>query len=185
MNADIAHVLNFRTRGHAARLERLRSLGAPVASFDSQNPCVGDRTALAAWGKVADDRDHEAAGGVYHACTVRLSSGVDFDLPTLNKIGCRITRVPVQAHLVERGEVLSSDDDGDEVLADEGFWNVFYGSVGTGYMAPSAIKLDEAATAEEAEAIVRGRLLASGECFRTRAEARVAVEKMLQARISR
>lgn len=183
MNADIAHVLNFRTRGHAARLERLRSLGAPVASFDSQNPCVGDRAALAAWGQVADDRDHESAGGVYHACTVRLTSGADADLPTLNKIGCRIRRVPVQAHLVDAGDPLSSDEDA--AVAGESFWSVCYGSVGAGFMAPTAISRDQAETAEEAEAIVRARLLAGGGCFATREEARAAVKKMLIARVAR
>jgi hypothetical protein len=181
MNADVAHVLNFRTRGHAARIERLRNLGAPVDTFDPANPYTGDREALTAWGQVADDREHEAAGGVYHACTVRTSSGCDAELPTINKIGCRISRVPIKAYLVEAGEVVSTDAYGEEWLAEESFWNVCWGSVGGGWMAPSVVSFDHAETAAKAEAIVRRRLL-KGDCFTTRAAARIAVEKMLHER---
>jgi hypothetical protein len=162
---DARHVLNHRSRGHEARMERLVSAGVPAV----------DRESLAAWLQDAEDANHS---GVYYACTVRE------DLPVRNKIGCRIVRVPIKAHLVEAGEATGEEDeDGQEVVAQHAFWTVLYGHVGPGYMEPMHISRGKGCmTAEDAERKVRLGLLARGDCFETRAQAKIAVAKMLAAR---
>ncbi len=157
---DATNHRNGRQRGKEARLARLATANVPT-----------DRDGMAAWLADALDAQLEAARGVYHCCTVRIANGVDPDLPTQGNTGCRITRVPIKAYLVEAG-----DADDDPV---EGFWNVCWGNAGPGFLEPVAILLDRAETAEQAEAIVRTALLSKRDCFATRANAHAAVEKML------
>lgn len=153
---DARNHLNHRSRGRDARIARLQSAGIPT-----------DREGLSRWVEQVADKKHEAAGGIYHACTVRVANGADADLPTAGAYGCRISRVPLQA---------------ESVADDPEMWAVAYGKVGPGYMEHSYVSREEAATAEAACDLTRRELLASGDCFRTRAEARAAVAKMLVER---
>lgn len=167
---DATNHLNSRQRGMAARLARLSAGGVPT-----------DREGMAAWLSAELDKRLESAGGVYHCCTVRKANRCDAELPTLGGIGCRISRVPVKARYVAAGEVVEQDEEGEDVIADEPFFIVQWGVVGTGFTAPTFDHASE--TAEEAEDRARQSLLMSGKCFRTRGEARVAVEKMLRERV--
>lgn len=165
---DAKTELHMRQRGREARLARLTVAGVPTTYPELQ-----------AWLGHQLDVEHEAAGGVFHACTVRASNGCDSDLPRRGHYGCRITRVPISARMIEAGHVW----DGEEPV-DHPYWLVTYATAGVGYMAPGNISLDQAETAEQAEDIVRDSLLSRGDCYRTRAEAEAAVAVMLAARAS-
>lgn len=170
---DCQHELNFRQRGREARLQRLIEAGIPT-----------DRDGIRSWMNRAMDARLEADGGIYHACTVRVSSGCDPDLPQTNRIGCRITRVPIKAHYIPKGMEINGEDGYSTETVEEPYWSVYWGSVGTGWMAPVTIPTDGCTSAEQAEQIVRERLLKRDDCFRTRAEAVAAVEKMLAKRVT-
>ncbi len=164
--SEANHILNGRVRGRAAKLARLQAAGVPT-----------DRQALQEWLEAALDSQHEAAGGLYHACTVNIRSGTDPNLPTAGRIGCRVTRVPIHATLVTE----RSDDDADGFTP---YWSVYYGGVGIGWLVPVQI-YDGTKTKEEVEVLVRERLLAKGECYRTRQEASEAAIKMLRDRVAK
>lgn len=132
---------------------------------------------MRSWLNATLDAQHESGKGVFHCCTARVSNGVDPDLPQQNKIGCRIVRVPVKASLV------THDADGTEI--DPPHWSVRFGVVGPGFLIPAQVSLDSAATEEEAENLIRSRLLSSGECVSTRSEAVNLVTRMLAERVAR
>ena len=128
--------------------------------------------------QLAVDRDHEAAGGLYHVGTVRVECGVDVDLPTREGIGCRVRRLPLGATwLVEPDDEYENYDDAANFRP---HWLVRYGNAYTGCMSPT--RDFESKTADEACEWRRARLFAHGDCFRTRAEARAAVVGMLAVR---
>jgi len=170
---DAENELNSRTRGREARLARLRDAGWPT-----------EREALRRRLEDELNAQHEAAGGVFHCCTARVKNGVDRDLPARDGVGCRITRVPITATLI------TEDEDGEERDESEWYWSVSGGVVGVGSMGCSTVMFGasgdsshECATAEEAEAYARERLLAGGECVRTYAEARALCVEMLARRV--
>ena len=154
--ADARTHLNGRSRGREARLARLADGGCPC-----------DEAGMRAWLEARLDAELEAASGVYHACTVCISSGVDKSLPTCRHWGCRITRVPLRARRCDGGD-------------EEAYWIVLIGQIGVGYR--SYTYDFESATAEEAVSRARHALLARDDSFATRREARLAVEHMLAAR---
>lgn len=168
---DARHMLNRRSRGLAARTARLEAAGVTT-----------ERAALSAWLRHAEDTLHEAAGGVYHACTVRLQNGADSDLPTAGPFGCRISRVPVR--VVQFVPAEPGEGPMDEGSA--AYWVVNFGSVGCGFMTPAYVPADDAATEQDAESLVRNRLLEdrgeSCRCFQTRAEAQEYLVGALAAR---
>jgi len=161
--ADATAELNFRTRGRDARLARLAAGGVPV-----------DRDALRVWLEAALDAELESNGGLYLCGTCRTHHGVDAELPQRNKIGCKITRVPLHATL---GGPTDSplDDERHEAPSDSRWF------VDERYL----VNAEDAATAAEAEAVVRARLLKKGCCATTRLEAVLMVTAMLERRTRR
>lgn len=159
---DATHELDGRQRGRTARLARLAAAGVAT-----------DRRSLQAWLDAALDAAHEAAGGLYHASTVRVSSGCDDGLPKERGIGCRITRVPIVAEHVQVG---------DDESAEETYYVVRFGSVTAGCLAPT---FDRASTScAEAESRARSELLRQGDCYLTRAAAVTAASQMLRERVA-
>jgi hypothetical protein len=183
---DIRHESNARSRGRKARLIRLADAGlirpltaAELASedFHCAWPVV-DMTKVYEWARVEADRCHEAAGGLYHACTVSVKNGVDENLPTAHGVGCRVTRVPVRAFMVR-----DADEPIVAVLAD----NVGPGFMETGHYTAdmldmSADDFDEDEALRAAEALVRRSLLSRDDVFETRAQAEASAVSQLRIR---
>lgn len=169
---DAHHELNFRQRGRTERLARLAAAGVPT-----------DRAGLLAWLQVEEDKINEAGGGIYFACTVRISSGHHAELPTAGPFGCRVDRVPLTVRRMAVGEYVGHDEDtGEDLLNDEEHFLVYGGKVGVGYQQAERVSLAEADSEQKAQAIVRDRLLRREDCFRTRAEAIAAATKELANR---
>ena len=164
---DARNELNGRTKGRDARLDRLAAAGIPTARND-----------LAEWSNARLDEALEASGGVYHVCTARISSGVDGDLPTKGKCGCRISRVEIKATLYPAGFEFT-DEDGPLT---EAIYLVRWANVGTGFMEPKSFTAENYESADEVERMVRQNLLAK-DCFLTRAEAIAAAIEMLNKRV--
>lgn len=157
---DAQHILNGRQRGRAARLERLSAAMIPL-----------DPVGLRDWLAGARDKQHEHAGGLFHACTARITSGVDPHLPTSGRYGCRLQRVPLVGHEY-------TTDDGERMFA------VYYGVVGPGFMAPRFLVADDYGTLDAAIAACRADLLAHDNCFESRERAAAAVGVMLAERVA-
>ena len=176
LNRDAQNELNGRQKGRAARLRRLEAAGAPIA----------DRAALARW--LRDREDAASPGAVYHACTARVANGADRDLPQQGNLGCRVTRIPVDATYWPAGSEFSDLDE----PVDEPFISVAFGTVGTGWMMPVSVDPADLSTEAEAsqgeicaaaEQLIRRDLLERQGCYPTRAEAEAAAAGMLSARV--
>lgn len=192
--ADIKHESDFRSRGRMARLIRLsdarliRPLDDDEKQLAEQDVTCAfprvDMSAAKAWARLQHDVRHEAVGGVYHACTARISNGVDEDLPTERHWGCRVMRVPVRAAYHEVGTPSAT---GAAEPLEESMIVVSYGDVGVGSMWPVSLSLDDLDLPNDAEpkeacrvaeTLVRSRLLKRNDVFVTRpeAEASAAIE---------
>jgi hypothetical protein len=146
-----------------SRETMLREAGVPI----------DDRAALARWVRAADDANAIETGCVFHACTVRISNGVDADLPRTRCHGCRVTCVPLSAKI---------DRDRSDMRCRIVTWSITNGNVGPGYMLSAS--LDGPRTSSPAAIVAQHRaaMLRRNDCFATRAEAESAVTIMLAQR---
>ena len=160
---------HFRRKHSAGREAELLAAGVPATDFD----------ALTSWVKEArrsnEDELASIGRGVFHACTVRVSNGVDADLPTVNHIGCRVTFVDLAATIDTECE---PDEDGSVR------WCITWGNVGPGFLEHAY--LWDSAEADPQVVLHRHRtaMLRRDDCFAMRLEAELAVKKMLEKRAS-
>jgi hypothetical protein len=169
----ISAAVNHLRRKHSAQREaQLVAAGLPV----------NDRVALEKWIRESEDANHVERGGLYHACTARISSGVDAELPTQRHWGCRVSRVPIHATWYAAGTEFANQDE----PLEEPLIVINWGEVGTGFMSPTyahpAADADQFEACQEAEQVARDRLLKRGDCFCTRKEAEDAAVTMLRER---
>lgn len=132
-----------------------------------------DAAALARWIRAASDANAIDAGCVFHACTARVSNGVDADLPTIGKVGCRVSVVPVSARI---------DAEASDMRCRQVRWVITWGNCGTGFMEPVWIDAPKSADPAQVAADHRARMLQRGDCFATRAEAEAAAIRLLHER---
>lgn len=165
---------------HLNRKQQLIAAGVPA----------NNKSELAAWIKMAtraNESEIAAAGkAVFHACTARVSNGVDADLPTIGGVGCRISFVPLRAEILS-GEETSDSEAWENTPNEFGEvrWGIYWGSCGTGYMAPVFINAPAEAEPQEVVATHRKTMLKKDNFFASREEAELAVTKMLEARCAR
>lgn len=194
---DIRIEANCRSRGRKARLVRLASAGLirPLTAEElasNDHHCAWpkiDMTEANQWARRETDRRHEAAGGLYHACTVRVSNGTDADLPTLKAWGCRVTRLPVSATFLPAGFEFDAEKTLEEPLVAVRYASVGPGFMEHGYFSLDSLDLDADATEAEAcrvaEQQVRASLFARGDVFSTRADAETAAIAQLHHRVEK
>lgn len=161
---------NHLRRNHSAGREaELLAAGVPAR----------DPSELASWVKESrrsnEDELASIGRGVFHACTVRVSNGVDSDLPTINHIGCRITFVDLAASIDAECE---PEEDGSVR------WCITWGNVGPGFLEHAYVWDSADADAELVLARHRAVMLRRDDCFATRSEAEAAVKQMLERRAS-
>jgi len=151
----------LRRKASAGRRSKLTAAGVPTAEH---------KAALARWILTAEDRNAVEAGCVFHAEVVRLESGIDHELPTLGRHGCRVTCSQITARI-------------DEAITRkvEGTWWEVTGD----RLEPYGLEVFEDTTAEAMVEMRRQQLLARNDYFATRAEADDAVTGMLAARHAR
>ena len=160
---------HLRRKHSAGREAELLAAGVPATDFD----------ALTSWVKEArrsnEDELASIGRGVFYACTVRVSNGVDHDLPIANHIGCRVTFVDLAATIDTDCE---PEEDGSVR------WCITWGNVGPGFLEHAYVWDSADADAELVLARHRAVMLRRDDCFATRSEAETAVKKMLEQRAS-